>query len=192
MTEAIRGDIITDERWEKDDISIYQTDKGGLQYRAVTYLDVLLENKIITEKQWEFGHNYWGLRELAWWQLRVSGVSLETLAEYSSDTEEPIDLLDSAEPGMSTEIYRALVKRLNDNKKFIINSACSYVPKNLLPHRFMIVKLFGEHGLKDAFKSLEKAYPPAKEEAEIRMARFAEEINSKPENISFHENNTCV
>lgn len=159
MSEAIRGDVLTRERQSRRDVRIQEGDRGGITFYAPSYLDVLLENDVITESHKAAAQAYWSIREAS---LAFMGASSNPLfrdvvgenSEYQESHEhegEPMDLF-------------MLIKLSNDDRH-IIDLCCQPVAGNALA----IVWAFGMNSIEGAFDALEKELPEAREKLKEKM-----------------------
>lgn len=170
--KAIKEHILTPERFARKDIAILigrRDEQGrgeGFELRALSYMDVILESKLITEAQLHYGKNYWSARDTAFHFLQVKTGKLEYRSE---DDEAPPEASELAEEGFATELYLALRRRLDADQAAAINACCNTLTAINENEKLIIVRAFGEKALRDAFKTLEKIFPEAKEDAEARL-----------------------
>lgn len=168
MTEAIQGDIITSARAARKDVLIREGRRGGIEYATLSYLDVLLDNDIISIAQANLGRCFWTLRDCSFPQLQIQIMN----SEYQSPDDEGLEAKEeeiSPEEGMATEMYRAIMKRLSKRDRETINASCQSIPTLYLPMQMIIIQAFGENRLRIAFENLEKIYEEAKDEAEQKI-----------------------
>lgn len=169
MMEAIRGDVLTSQRLAKKDVVMFTTEKGGVQFRALSYLDVLLENDVITESQYQCGQAFWAHRDCAFdfLQLRIS--RYDYTAEDHDNMLEAITENGFTERGLSTEIYLSLARKMQRLDRETVSASCQPLKCAHLSKKMAIIWAFGENALERAFANLEIIMPCAVKEAEQRM-----------------------
>lgn len=171
MMESIDGNILTVARSKRKDVRITESDRGGIQYQTISYLDVLFENDVITKAQWQYGHNYWVIRDTAFPLLQAKiGKYDYTPPVDESILQGEITPEELAAEGMACEIYLAITRLIHSRDITPINAACNTLESDYLPSRMIIIQAFGENTLRWAFESLELNYPKAKEIAEGKIA----------------------
>lgn len=171
--DAIKGVVLTQARYAMGDVRISISDSGrGYELKTLSYLDVLLENEIITESHYDVGTRYWNLREKAFYELSAK------IGKYGDplppDPDEEIPETDEAEladSGVGPEIYQALMRVFKDDPKAIgiFNACCSIIPCNSLANRLIVIQVIGEGEIKRAFAKLEDKYLVAREDALRRI-----------------------
>jgi hypothetical protein len=165
--EAIRGDVINKERKNRGDVRMTESpDRGGVEFRTLSYFDVLLDNGTITKPQYEYGRKYWSVRDVAHSEQDIKTGMLKYESDY--DQEEMITEDENAEEGMSALIYLELVKRLYKADNDLLGVCCQTLTADDFTNRMAIFRAFGEIALIQAFQALERFMPLAEEAAKIR------------------------
>lgn len=165
--QIIRGDVINKERKARKDVLMIEGDRGGIEFRTMSYFDVLLDNKTISKTQSEYGKKYWSVREVAQRDHDVKTARLEYASDCSED--EIPEAQDYAEEGMGAAIYLELVTSLHRLDYAAINACCYTLDANDFTNRMMIFRAFEESALMTAFANLERLFPIAEEKAQIRI-----------------------
>ena len=155
MTEAIRGDVLTRERMAHKDIRVEQSDRGGIRFYSRSYLDVLLENDIISESDKTAGMVYWSLKEAA--MAFLGAKSNPLFADVGGSEGEPEE---AQEPDSAAyDVYCRI--KLSDAERRIINAACTTCYTSGLE----IVHAWGVNRIVWAFESLQESIEVARQEA---------------------------
>lgn len=162
----------TDERFLRGDIELLGDQRGGnRKYYAMSVLDVLLEEEIITPAQRDYGLTYWRVKDAAFAFLGIAESPMyaetkddEEEADADEDTDQDATLL--AEEGRSAEVFMALCRCLQLRHRDVINACCTQACEC---SPFLVIHACGEGAIRQAFEALERLLPLAARDAEARI-----------------------
>ncbi len=173
--ETIRGDIITAARKKRGDVRIQESDRGGIQFRAMSQLDMLLEQDVITGAQFNAASVYWRLREAL---TREDNPLFRDVVGENEEPEEPvvIDELTIEDPASFLGVLTGMLLPRNIR---IIESACA----PMQGPRLIMIHAYGEGHIRLAFEMLEEALPLAHEEMKLKAAREKNYLQSMAKSV---------
>jgi hypothetical protein len=170
MKDIIAGDIITKARRKRGDVRIEPGARGGVSFRTLSHLDVLLEADIITQDQFQAGMLYWRLREV---MTRIDNPLFADVIGEHDEHDEPFtaEEITIDDP----ETFLALIcTHIPEFYRKALDAACAA----LAGPKFILVHAVGENRLLKTFDYLEEAITKAHEEMKNRLQRSASMLAS--------------
>lgn len=171
IATAFRRHVLPEARHQRNDVVVLEGDRGGIELRVLSYLDVLLESDIITLSQAQYGRNFWSVRDTSFHELQTKISKCDYRSEDHDGQLQEIEDVQLAEPGMATEIMLALRRIMAKDDIEVVSAACHSLDRVNMANKMAIVWAFGENRLIWAFEALEAKYTKAKEDAEERVRK---------------------